>query len=454
MSIEEGERLSGHRAGIRAALSENPRTIVILDDDPTGTQTVHDIPVVTEWSEKVLEKELLTSPVFFILTNSRSLQADAANALGKLIGKRLQKIAQKHHKDLLLVSRGDSTLRGHYPNEVNAMAEGLGWANAKHLLIPAFFEGGRYTYNDIHYVREGDEFIPAAKTPFASDNTFGYTSSDLKDWIMEKTKDELIPNKIAVISIDTLRNESAEHIKSILEQSGISHIVVNATSHNDLQAIAHAALQSKGRLIYRTAASFVNAISGIEPKPCLGKNEILANQQTGGALIIVGSYVPKTTQQLNHLKENYPAVFLELDVSKVLKSYSFKQEIAALAKQLDSHLESADNVVLYTSRDVIKGTTKAKSLEIVNLVSNALINIVKQLTKRPKYIVAKGGITSSDIATKALSVKRAIVLGQAIKGVPVWKLGGEAKFPDMPYIVFPGNVGDASSLYELLKQLE
>ncbi|MGB3151509.1 MAG: four-carbon acid sugar kinase family protein, partial [Maribacter sp.] len=125
-SIKEGNRLKGYQKEIQQHLSKNPRSIVILDDDPTGTQTVQNIPVVTKWSEAVLEKELVESPIFFILTNSRSLQKEEAKVLAFTIGQRLQKIALKYHKNLLLISRSDSTLRGHYPSEVDALSIGLG----------------------------------------------------------------------------------------------------------------------------------------------------------------------------------------------------------------------------------------------------------------------------------------------------------------------------------------
>jgi len=453
-SIEEGERLKGHRNEIRTLLTEKPKSIIILDDDPTGTQTVHDIPVITEWSEVALERELLASPVFFILTNSRSLQAEEADALAQLIGKRLKKLSDRHQKNLLLISRSDSTLRGHYPNEVIALSKGLGIENAKHLLAPAFFEGGRYTVDDIHYVQEGNNFVPAAETPFAKDNTFGYTASNLKDWIIEKTSGNVSSDKIDSLSIESLRSSSIAKIKSILKKKETSHLVVNATSPADLEAVALASIDCETPLVFRTAASFVNAISGIAPSPLLGKEKLLNGQKSNGALVVVGSYVPKTSKQLKYLEENNEAVFLELDVLKILETTAFQRETKKLSAKIDSLLGSKHNVVLYTSRIVIKGETKAKSLEIVNQVSKALIIIVEQLTVRPRYMLAKGGITSSDLATKALSVQRALIMGQVINGVPVWQLGKEAKYPNMPYIVFPGNVGDESALHNLIQKLE
>ena len=444
----------GYEKDIRSELAQNPKSIVVLDDDPTGTQTVYDVPVITEWTEEILENELLKSPIFFILTNSRSLQVDKADALGELIGSRLQKLAKKHQKKLLIISRSDSTLRGHYPNEVDALVKGMGLNKIKHILAPAFFEGGRYTYEDVHYVKEGNEFVPAAKTPFAADNTFGYSASNLKDWIVEKSEGRVNKSQIASVSVQTLRNATSEEIKSIIEQPKTTHIIANATCYADLQALALAILKSKDALVFRTAASFVNAISGIALKPCLTKNEILKNTSSNGALVVIGSYVPKTTAQLAYLKERSNSLFLELDVSHISNIEVFCNELVQLVQKANDYLKTGEDVVVFTSRKVIKGATKKESLEIVNRVSNALISIVKKVRVRPKYILAKGGITSSDVATKGLNVRRANVMGQVLKGVPVWQLGNEAKFPDIPYIVFPGNVGDETALHELISLLK
>lgn len=453
-SIEEGNRLKGRQKDIQKYLSENSRSIVVLDDDPTGTQTVQNIPVVTQWSEKVLEKELIQSPVFFVLTNSRGLQKEEAKTLAFTIGQRLKKLATKHSKNVLVISRSDSTLRGHYPDEVDALMKGLNKNAAKHILIPAFFESGRYTYNNIHYVQEGEHFIPASETPFAKDSTFGYNSSNLKEYILEKHQGSINKHQVASINIDLLRSRSLENISKIIASKEHEYIAVNATSHADLEAFAMAALCANEDLIFRTAASFVNAISGTRPAPCLSKKEILKVPSKKGALAVIGSYVPKTTAQLLHLKENYAAEYIELDVEQFLTDSNLKNTLSNHAKALDDHLKKGQNIVLYTSRKVKKGKTKEESLHIVNLVSKALTDLVGLLKTRPRFVLAKGGITSSDIAVKSLQTNRALVLGQIINGVPVWSTDENSKFPDLPYIVFPGNVGSDADLYNVLKKLE
>lgn len=453
-SITSGNLLEDSSTKIRELLKKKKKIIVVLDDDPTGTQTVHNVPIITEWTEDIIQKELLTNRIFFILTNSRSLQASEANELAKVIGQRLQKIAKKFNKELIIISRGDSTLRGHYPNEVNALTEGLMQPKTKHVLVPAFFEGGRYTFKDIHYVKEGNSFIPAGDTPFAKDNTFGYKSSNLVEWVKEKSDNTVSTKQISSISIETLREKEKDTFLKIIENPQTTHIISNATSSVDLQRLAIACLSTEQQLVYRSSASFVNAISGIQPNPILNRDEVLGENYGNGALIIIGSYVPKTTEQLAYLKLHSNAVFIELNVTNVLDDSIFQKETAMITAEIENHIISRKTVVLFTSRKIKKGTTKEESLKIVNLVSNGLINIIKNLKSKPKYILTKGGITSSDIATKALAVRRAIVLGQIEKGIPVWQLGYESKFPRVPYIIFPGNVGTVTTLQEIIKLLE
>ena len=166
---------------IAAALQAARAKVVVLDDDPTGTQTVHGIPVLTEWPVSALRAELEHDlPVFFLLTNSRSLSLPAAQMLNTDIGRNLKEAARQAQRRYVVVSRSDSTLRGHFPGEVEALAEALGHDFDAWLLIPFFQEGGRYTIGDTHYVAEGDTLVPAGETESARDAAFGYQASDLR----------------------------------------------------------------------------------------------------------------------------------------------------------------------------------------------------------------------------------------------------------------------------------
>lgn len=461
-------------AEIQAELKRQNKSIIILDDDPTGTQTVHSVPVLTTWTQAVIQKELAAeTPVFFILTNSRSLIAEEANRLGLEIGQNIKAASEATGRGFHIISRGDSTLRGHFPNEIEALAEGLGWsppapeggdtrtpppgAGGLTGLIPAFFEGNRFTKNDIHYWKNGETWIPVGETPYAKDATFGYTNSDLKLWIEEKTKGKTKASD--VVSFDP-NTEGVDLIQERLYSGNFQSspnidkpktFIVNALQRSDLEVFALAALRSERRILYRTSASFVAAFAGIPPKPLL--TAAISPPSGVGGLIAVGSHVPKTSAQLDVLLKTDIEV-VELDVFQLFKTDNSLEYTSKILEKIEDILRGGKDVVLYTSRQLIVGKNENDSLQLSVNISNTLVWIVQNLSVRPRFLVAKGGITSSDLATKALGVKRAMVLGQIVPGVPVWQMGEETKFPNMPYIIFPGNVGsdeDLKNVYTILK---
>ena len=110
-------------------------------------------------------------------------------------------------------------------------------------------------------------------------------------------------------------------------------------------------------------------------------------------------------------------------------------------------------MLIYTGRQLVTGKDAQSSLSIGQKVSAGLIAILDKISTRPRYILARGGITSSDVATEGLKVKHAMVSGQILPGVPVWKLGEESRWPGLAYIVFPGNVGDSNALVVVVERL-
>lgn len=453
-SIRNSSNLKGYKQEIGDELEKRKLMIVVLDDDPTGTQTVHGVSVVTNWDQETIDAEFenLEISVFFILTNSRSFIERKAFEVSKIIAERIKISSEKFNRNVLVISRGDSTLRGHYHAETEALQFGLNLKDCKQLLIPAFFEGGRYTVNDVHYMQGDEGIIPVGESPFAKDNTFGYQASNLKEWISEKTECSILTKDIYSFSLEDLRDKGPDFVAQTLKENiETNYFVVNATCYEDLESFALGYLKSGLPAIFRTSASFVNAIANIDKKPLL-KSSSFGNSNQGG-LTVVGSYVPKTTAQLNKLMENKNFMFYEVDVNQILSEENSKGSIEKASLFIDSQIEKGKDVVIYTSRLVKQGKTGNESLKIVNQVSGCLIAIVKGLTKTPKYLLTKGGITSSDIAVEAMGVKKSTVIGQIIPGVPVWKLGEETKFPNVPYIIFPGNVGDENALTNALTKL-
>ncbi|MEB3100305.1 four-carbon acid sugar kinase family protein [Ferviditalea candida] len=453
-------------AEIRTKIRKLNRTlsqkIVVLDDDPTGVQTVHDILVLTQWNKELL-LEAFQHPehVFFILTNTRGMEASEAARINLEIAANVLAAAGEKGYKVQFVSRSDSTLRGHYPLEIDILSEeteritGQGYDG--HLIVPAFFEAGRYTYHNVHYLKEGELLTPAHQTEFAKDKVFGFSHSELREWVEEKTDGRFRPEDCVSISVEEIRR-GPDAVEAILtDVTGNQPVIVNAMSYRDLEVLSMALLQaaSKGkRFIYRTAASFVKAFGGISDIDYLSAEQMVAKgKEHMGGLVIVGSHMQKTTRQLENLINGTAIVPLEMEVGKILNDGEREQEIGSLIGEVNRTLQSGRNVVVFSSRKLVAVEGKAANLKISQRVSSSLVKIVETLEAAPKFIVAKGGITSSDVATKGLKIKKATVLGQAAPAIPVWLTGEDAKFPYMPYIIFPGNVGGDETLMEVVKKI-
>lgn len=121
----------------------------------------------------------------------------------------------------------------------------------------------------------------------------------------------------------------------------------------------------------------------------------------------------------------------------------------------EQYLKEGKAVCCYTSRALITADTgnKEDELRLSVRISDAVQSLVGQLTVTPSFVIAKGGITSSDVGTKALGVKKARVPRQIRPGIPVWQTGDDSKFPQIPYIIFPGNVGERTTLREAVEIL-
>jgi len=445
---------------IRQEITQSNYKIVILDDDPTGTQTSKDLPVLTHWPKEALENELSGEyPAFFILTNSRSLAEPDACTLAREIGTNLRHACEKSGVQAILISRSDSTLRGHFPAEVDAMAEVMGKNDLPYLVLPFFLEGGRYTVDDIHYVQEGDCLVPAAQTTFAKDGVFGFHSSNLRDWVAEKTGGRVGAEEVTSISLDDIRSGGPTRVAGILMQvqSG-KCCVVNAVSYRDMEVLVSALLEVENNgkeFLYRTAASFVRTRTGRDhDNSLLAKADLTSSSTNSGGLFVIGSYVEKTSQQVAALLEKTTVQSCEVQVANLLQSGQRKVEILRVADEISIALKAGIDCAIYTSRKLVTGNDADSSLEIGQTVSDSLVEIVKLINVQPRYLVAKGGITSSDVATKGLGIKRAMVVGQALPGVPVWQLGQETRYPGMPYIIFPGNVGGIDALVQIHNNLD
>lgn len=444
---------------LRAEIEKNTKKIVVLDDDPTGVQTVHDISVYTNWDKSSIEKGFEESNnLFYILTNSRGFTAEQTEGVHREIAGVVDAVAREHHTDYVFISRSDSTLRGHYPLETTILKEEYEKRTGKkvdgEILCPFFKEGGRYTIDDVHYVREGDQLTPAAETEFAKDKTFGYTQSDLKKYVEEKTKGDYLAEKVTAIDLADLRSMAIDKIEAqLMEVADFNKIIVNAVDYCDIKVFCIALYRAMARgkvFMFRTAAALVKVMGGVSDQPLLTREQMIVQPTDKGGVIVIGSHTDKTTQQMEYLRQNPEIVFVELDATLVNDPKAFSEAVDRCLAVEEAWIEKGKTVCVYTTRQLITADTgdKEDDLRLSVAISDAVQSLVGNLKVTPSFVIAKGGITSSDIGTKALRVQRANVLGQIKPGIPVWQTGSESKFPMTPYVIFPGNVGEVETLRE------
>jgi uncharacterized protein YgbK (DUF1537 family) len=454
------------------------RRLVFLDDDPTGTQTITDLPVLTSWSVADVQWALQQNTTgFFILTNTRSLSETDAAALNRQVVDALHEAATAEQVSYAIASRSDSTLRGYFPLETDVLAEELakrGTTVDGVIVCPAYVEPGRVTVDSVHWSRTNAGMIPVAHSEFAKDASFGYRNSDLRDWVEEKTAGRIRRDEVARITLTDIRTGGPDRVLEIL--SGLRNgqpVVVDTASDADQQVVVLAALRAEAagqNFIYRIGPSFVRARSGQRPTPPADAErlrEIRALQPgdatdtrpaTNHGLIAVGSHVPLTTRQLDRLRSKGKIIELELDVPTLLDDAARTGHVSEIAGQAVSLLQSSEgdsDIVISTSRTLVTGSDAVHSLSIARTVSAALVGTVREIANqiRPAFVLAKGGITSSDTATAGLGIRRAWCRGTMLPGIvslwePVTGLGS-----GIPYIVFAGNVGDDDALVSVVDTL-
>ncbi|MBT2538306.1 four-carbon acid sugar kinase family protein [Arthrobacter sp. ISL-69] len=470
---------------VAASSAASPRVLVVLDDDPTGTQSVADLPVLTRWDVADFTWAFAQSkPAVYVLTNTRSLDAAEAAARNEEIVRNALAAAGATGGERLrlgFVSRSDSTLRGHYPLEPDVIAATVAAVSGEKtdgvVIIPAFPDAGRVTIGGVHYMRgTGDDagkLTPVAETEFAKDASFGFVNSEMAKYVEEKSKGRFAADSVIVLDLNIIRAAgpdsdpqiSAKAIADAIDSATDSTpIVADIVSENDLRALSLGLEEAERRgkkLLYRVGPPFVRARIGQEIRTELSGEEAYAGNtpSEAGGLIVVGSHVGVTTRQLKALTEQHSSAHIvEIDVGKLVATGT---ETGSAASYLDETVDTvvaalrSGDVIVHTSRLLIRTDDAAESLRIARTVSAAVVAVVNRTLKTfpPRFVIAKGGITSSDVAAHGLEIRHAIVRGPMLPGiVSLWEpVDGPAK--GIPYIVFAGNVGDDQSLADVTRKL-
>ena len=442
---------------LKKEIEANETKIVVLDDDPTGVQTVHDVSVYTDWSRESIRKGFEEkNKLFYILTNSRGFTTEQTTAAHEEIASNIAAVAKDMGIRYIIMSRSDSTLRGHYPLETEILRKSYekntGKAIDGEILCPFFKEGGRFTIDDVHYVQYDDKLIPVNETEFALDRTFGYSASTMPEYVEEKTGGVYKAGDVIGISLKDIHEMAIDKMEAqLIEVKDFNKIVVNAIDYADIKVFCVALYRAmaKGKVfMFRTAAALVKVMGGVSDQPLLTREQMIVKETTNGGIIVIGSHTDKTTKQMEHLKGRSDIEFIELNATLVQDDAAFAAEVQRCLDREESCIRAGKTVCCYTTRALITADTgdKEDDLRLSVKISDAVQSLVGRLSVTPSFVIAKGGITSSDVGTKALAVKKANVLGQIQPGIPVWQTGAESKFPMTPYVIFPGNTGAEETL--------
>lgn len=454
--------------------------IVVIDDDPTGSQTVHGCPLLLRWDAGTLAAGLAhPSPLLFLLANTRALApaaaADRVREICRALRPALERaMAAGSIGSWLVVSRGDSTLRGHFPLEVDVISEELGPFDAT-LLVPAFLEGGRTTVDGEHRLHGR----PVHESPFARDGLFAYATSHLPDWVEEKSGGRIPATAVDRIDWRELDVGGPALLSHLAHLEGNVCVAVDGASEDQLASLA-AAVRSliagspeedglgagrPRRFLFQCAASLIQALASLPPQP-LAPPALAALRRRDGdgplpGLVLVGSHVPLADRQLERLLAAPGCVGVELEVAKVQRLLEGPEPALLLASleqtwglRLAEVLAGGHTPVLYTSRGEARcrhaGERRALGLALAGVMARLAAAVAPALG----YLISKGGITTHTLLADGMDLELVELQGQLLPGLSLVLAASESDPDPLPVLTFPGNLGDADTLWEAWRRME
>ncbi len=405
---------------------------VILDDDPTGTQSASDTVVLLRWDAEVIESALRSQDAVYILTNTRSVEEPEAVALLNGIREELSVASEALGEPVHVVLRGDSTLRGHVFAEVEVFAQ----PDDVVLFVPAFPQGGRKTLSGMHYVRVAGQDLPAHESEYADDPVFPFDSGYLPDYVRARSARPAIS-----VGLTDVR---AGALLSALRSSAGSVVLPDVESDDDVRSIAeavHAAWKEGVRVVVRSASPLAAALAGVESSGLLPAP---LRDSPHPTLLVCGSHTDGATQQLAQVEQ----IFGQTELVDTDAAFSNPQQEAARIADATRRRLDHSSLTAFASARVRRA--EHSTLAHGEQVMRVLTDTVSALRGQVDTVVSKGGITSASVARVGLGAERALIRGQIVPGVSVWEVT-TPEGHDILYVVIPGNVGDASTIVDVLE---
>ena len=477
--------------------------IVVFDDDPTGSQTVHSCPLLLRWDAASLRQGLADpSPLLFLLVNTRDLAPEQARSRLTALCRTLQPllaeaVAAGRIDRWLVVSRGDSTLRGHFPLESEVISAELG-PFAASFLVPAFLPGGRTTAAGVHLLH-GE---PVHRSAFAQDRLFGYGTSFLPAWVAEKTAGAIPAEAVQRIDRSELEAAVAERdgaqgagfqalVGRLADLTGNPWVVVDGERPAQLAAFAAAVdrvsdpavdpvpggdataasapTPGPRRFLFQSAASLITALAELPPQPlsAAGLAALRRRSPPGvplAGLVLVGSHVPLADAQLQSLLAESACGGVELEVAKVARVLAGPLPDRLLPSlenawlvRLQTVLARGQTPVLFTSRGELACSSPAERRALGEALAGLMARLAARLAPQLGYLISKGGITSQTLLADGLDLAMLRLEGQLLPGLSLLRPAGAGvpgALAGLPLITFPGNLGDGQTLLESWRLME
>ena len=384
--------------------------IVVLDDDPTGVQTLAGIRVLLVWNGAAIVAALAGRPSVHLITNSRALRPEAAGVLvAEAARLALESVPEAH-----LVLRGDSTLRGHVREEYEAVrtaADPDSWPVL--LLVPALPSAGRVTRDGVHLIERDGVSTPLDRTEYAHDGVFSYSTARLLEWAEERSAGLFAAAEGRELHLDELRSRGPSTVTAALADLASRQVPAvlapDAATEDDLALVAEGyaeAVRSGVQVLVRCAPAFAGVLAGtmapgLVDAPASGER---------GVLVVCGSYVPTTTRQLEALADAWPGTLVEVDAD-VLATPDAQVEVERAAAAASAALRRRGVTVVATPRT---RSARTSSLEAGEQVAAGLARVAGLVEPRPQVVVAKGGITSAVTLRMGFGVDAADVVGPVL----------------------------------------
>ena len=441
--------------------------IVVLDDDPTGSQTVHSCPLLLQWDRATLLEGLAhPSPLLFVLANTRALAPEAAAVRVQEIARALKEAMAEldAFTHWLIVSRGDSTLRGHFPVEVDGLEAELGPFDAT-FLVPAFLQGGRTTVAGVHLLH-GE---PVHTSAFGRDGLFGYGTSFLPEWVAEKTSGRIPADQVELVGLEELDAAEQDLLQRLAGLEGNRCVAVDAERPQQLGALAAAVRELTApsaaerwgrprRFLSQSAASWIEALAQLPPQPLAPAGLAQLRRGDGGGaplsgLVLGGSHVPLADAQLEVLLADPGCGGVEIPVAKLSRVLEGPVPLEMLAsleqawlEQLQAVLAAGQTPVLFTSRGEVACRSSAERRRLGLELAALMARLAAALAPQLGYLISKGGITTHTLLADGLGLARVELQGQLLPGLSLVLTPSEGVVPDLPVLTFPGNLGDSETL--------